>query len=1753
MYDGVQADDDDAVVVTRLPAHPPQVPLPGPGAGRFMPPRGDRGPFRHDTSRRNDQTSRRPRSRSPNRAAPTVDRDFSGLLTSTGLEELYTPDETKWESLYQAWQDLDEGKKLCYSWLHAAKGCSKRAGECRFLHALPDNGAFIGWSTGDNEARRPCFHYDCEASYSCRRETSSRRQLVRATLETERFPFGTHSPENGPPPIAAQRPRVTTAPANPRPQVQPKANPPTLRRFYPSPSDSRSDYRASPAHKGGKKGHKGGPPALDFGRVLPGVEAHTFHVAVPDERAFGEALVSLDGDRHVSIESASVEDTSHEAHVATRSQIPAVPDEVSEGLEYGALDDSERRVLTVTHHTVRRALALPPLGFRERVSEERHTVVRYADDGKEEVVLNDSWIKDGPRVLPRPWKGVTTFVIVAVAAVTGDPAGAVEAEDDGDVSKRSFQDLNNRLAQNLCCALPKAPRNIDTTFLFRDGSRSTVHTQNATNFIKVEDTHKWVTCVERITVDSDSHAVIQVMDLRRVDLDPVIDLDDEPSPAVAGGGSDDDVVLLDGDARDGLGRGSSMSRRERNAQLQANAVERDAQLKEYFRRMHPSLEEHALDMMVHCANNHQPFLRTCLTCVEANQKKSDASQVSDPDKPLQDRWHLDCMGRCSVLGEGNNRYVLGGRVEVDKDLIDEPLASKLSTKVVDALRAVAQRKKSWPKALVSGNDAELKGAVHVWADHHKVLLEKKPRYRPEFNGVAEAAIYQLQRLTIPALLWNGADATLWPRAMRHSTDTWRMRMGIIQNFPFELVGPFACLCLAVYEKHERGFKFGPKSWRGFHAGYVYGTNPPMIEVGFDVFDSDGNKTGHDYRITNNVTVIPSDRYWEQRQSGPDPLELEFEFEQPEREQDPLWVRTDCCGGKWRLATHGSREFWKKQKNVTCEDLDCTCGDPEDPAVYEAHSMFVLEPPGGRADDDVERFLDHGAANFQEVNMLDFAPGVSGCDVVFEEPRSQGTGDAQDGDRGAQPGPTDPQTISESLIHWNAHENYAFEACSKKKAFSEEMWFGSEFSYRHMFEKATDKELESFLAHQSFDGENPISLSEVREQYPDSTVCLMNLILGTKQVERWYSLNPEQRKGFKAEEHLKAKARLVVFKELLARTMKPAERRNFEEGLYSSTPSDGGLRCFLAMIIVAGKVALVADQRQAFQGAPARDRSPVFAVIPEVLWRCFPRIREMFRPGQAACLPVLGSLYGRYRASQDHDRYTMDSLISLCWTPMFDVENALYVLPEPDPAILEFATTLPVWDMQEPPASSYEFPSKPDERWDESEVSELKLVKRDVADLNAHRTTAWAQLDAVQQQVALHDEVSAEEHNKSKRERDFLVKKSRLPAWCGTPIEDLPDIAARYVDDIIVSGRSLPVAICHYASLCTFCLVGPPMLLQGEKYNGVTTEVNVVTKDNGTKEYRIRWQQVDLIKKYVNEFTTEYTKRTGKSLRVRATPAPSSNAHTPMTREQEAVKAKKDAAVADVQEKQATMWGDDNLTWVNKLAYLQQHTIPKLSFIIRRLQSKASKWTVAEDKLLVWVYGFLAGQPELSLIGWISEEDVRNGELYVLTESDCSQAGDRDDRSSVGGYATYLRGPGTSILLDWNAFKLGFVALSSMEGETGVMQAATKSNLHIKMCIDIMLGIADPGFQGQFIYGVSRVLRADAMAAIRAVKKAASTKVRHMRRTLGISCSWLNRVWSEDENSFLTHHKGTYLTADQFTKSLDAEMQRRHDAAMGQVS
>ena len=38
-------------------------------------------------------------------------RDFSGLPMSTGLEELFSEDESKWETLFHSWQELDDKKK----------------------------------------------------------------------------------------------------------------------------------------------------------------------------------------------------------------------------------------------------------------------------------------------------------------------------------------------------------------------------------------------------------------------------------------------------------------------------------------------------------------------------------------------------------------------------------------------------------------------------------------------------------------------------------------------------------------------------------------------------------------------------------------------------------------------------------------------------------------------------------------------------------------------------------------------------------------------------------------------------------------------------------------------------------------------------------------------------------------------------------------------------------------------------------------------------------------------------------------------------------------------------------------------------------------------------------------------------------------------------------------------------------------------------------------------------------------------------------------------------------------------------------------------------------------------------------------------------------------------------------------------------------------------------------------------------------
>ena len=157
------------------------------------------------------------------------------------------------------------------------------------------------------------------------------------------------------------------------------------------------------------------------------------------------------------------------------------------------------------------------------------------------------------------------------------------------------------------------------------------------------------------------------------------------------------------------------------------------------------------------------------------------------------------------------------------------------------------------------------------------------------------------------------------------------------------------------------------------------------------------------------------------------------------------------------------------------------------------------------------------------------------------------------------------------------------------------------------------------------------------------------------------------------------------------------------------------------------------------------------------------------------------------------------------------------------------------------------------------------------------------------------------------------------------------------------------------------------------------------------------------------------------------------------------------------------------------------------------------------------------------------------------------------RSSTGGFGTYIKGPSTSCLVYWNSFKLPNVVLSSMEGEVSSIQVATKSAIHAKMLADLMLGIEMPLNNGLYESGTPMVMRADALSAIKSIKKAFSTRVRHMRRTLGISISWLNRTWSERHGSWLVHHPGRFLAADSMTKALDRELLRRHERAMGVVT
>ena len=271
----------------------------------------------------------------------------------------------------------------------------------------------------------------------------------------------------------------------------------------------------------------------------------------------------------------------------------------------------------------------------------------------------------------------------------------------------------------------------------------------------------------------------------------------------------------------------------------------------------------------------------------------------------------------------------------------------------------------------------------------------------------------------------------------------------------------------------------------------------------------------------------------------------------------------------------------------------------------------------------------------------------------------------------------------------------------------------------------------------------------------------------------------------------------------------------------------------------------------------------------------------------------------------------------------------------------------------------------------------------------------------------------------------------------------------------------------------------------------------------------------------------------------------------MTREQEAVSATK--AESDYKRSERGLFAATAASHVNSLAYVQDHSRPDISFAVRTVQKDLHDWKTSNDKQLTWIFGYVKKTRHHVLRGTINSHDVNAQLLHVQGESDASHAGQRDDRKGVSGYAIFLVGPRTRVLLAWNSKGIPVVTLSSAESELAGAVVATKVLVWIKMLIDVLLGYVEPDdyTTGAFESGVTMKLFLDAKSTIQMIKKAGSSKVRYTRRTTGISMYWMYELF-RGLFAELEHKSGEELCPDTFTKPLDVVKFARFCVMLGVI-
>ena len=401
---------------------------------------------------------------------------------------------------------------------------------------------------------------------------------------------------------------------------------------------------------------------------------------------------------------------------------------------------------------------------------------------------------------------------------------------------------------------------------------------------------------------------------------------------------------------------------------------------------------------------------------------------------------------------------------------------------------------------------------------------------------------------------------------------------------------------------------------------------------------------------------------------------------------------------------------------------------------------------------------------------------------------------------------------------------------------------------------------------------------------------------------------------------------------------------------------------------------------------------------------------------------------------------------------------------------------------------------------------------------------------------------------------FLDDINMFRSGCDLPPIVLPEVkpsrvldgSVRYSDDSRIAASSVEHAEFYGELLKCRFLSKDVEDSNGSKFVGTRTHVVNVSSDGDVTT--LLWEQLELAEKYVEWFEIAAKER-GIKYKKRSTPAPATDTPHMETREKSEARAR----VSAKQPESVGKFAHDRLSFVNRLAYLKDHTRHELSHAIWTLQCVVEGgWTAHHDKLLSWLYGFVASTVKTGVKGVVSRSELESGNVWVLAQSDASHACCRDTRKGTLGYVIKLKGLITDVTLCSATRNIPVVTLSSMESELAGAAECTKVAINVQMLVNVLLGYVQPGDVNVNLegVGVQMGLEMDALSAINAIIKAGSSKVRHVRRTVGVSLYFLHERWVQSGDAWLRHRNGSELAADLFTKSLSEGPFLRHSADIG---